>query len=36
MTYEELLESLTDDLEKNIVSSADVQRLIERLEKTYA
>lgn len=33
MTYEELLEILTDGLEQNIVSKDDVQRLIERLEK---
>mgnify|MGYP003305372939 CR=1 FL=1 len=33
MTYEELLEILTDGLGQNIVSKDDVQRLIERLEK---
>lgn len=35
MTYEELLEALADGLEKNIVSSEDVHRLIQSIGGKY-
>lgn len=35
MTYDELLEALADKMEKNIVSSEDVHKLIESIGGKY-